>query len=210
MTLHTEVLAATQLAALRQLATAATDAGFYLAGGTAVALHLGHRRSVDFDWFGEQVRVDPEALAARLRASGAAVTIRAIDRGTLHAELSGVAVSFLEYAYPLLEPLVPWPDHGCALASKADLACMKLTAVAARGSRKDFADVYALGRTGLGLSRMLELYQAKFETRDVIHVLASLCYFDDAEAEAMPEMLWPVSWSEIKATLEQWVRAQQS
>jgi hypothetical protein len=149
---------------------------------------------------------DPAALAARLRASGVTITVRGVDRGTLHADADGVLVSFLEYTYRRVEPGVQWPDLSCEVASLADLACMKLSAAASRGSRKDFVDIFAIGRSAIPLARMLELYTLKYDASDTTHVLASLCYFDDAIREPMPEMLWPVTWDEVTATLEEWVR----
>jgi hypothetical protein len=206
--MHVEVLPPQQVTVLRKLAPAATEAGFYLGGGTAVALHLGHRRSLDFDWFSDQPLVDPAALAERLRRNGITMSVRTVDRGTLHADLDGVAVSFLEYTYRRVEDGVSWSDLSCDVASLADLACMKLSAAASRGSRKDFVDIFAIGRSAIPLERMLALYTQKYDARDITHVLASLCYFDDAMNEPMPEMLWSVTWDEIAATLEGWVRRQ--
>jgi hypothetical protein len=118
---------------------------FYLGGGTALAIHLGHRRSVDFDWFTQEHITDPLRLAQDLNDQGIVFVTRSIERGTLHGSVSGVQVSFLEYRYPLLQPLVAWPMFGCTLASPEDLACMKLSALAQRGAKKDFIDIYALG-----------------------------------------------------------------
>jgi hypothetical protein len=66
----------------------------------------------------------------------------------------------------------------------------------------------AIGRSAIPLDRMLALYKQKYDVRDTTHVLASLSYFDDAVKEPMPEMLWSVTWDEITATLEGWVRRQ--
>ena len=82
---------------------------------------------------------------------------------------------------------------------------MKLSAIANRGARKDFVDLYALGRSGLALDRMLDLYREKFQTREVGHVVFSLTYFEDAEAEEMPEMLWELTWDEVNDTVRRWV-----
>jgi hypothetical protein len=82
-----------------------------------------------------------------------------------------------------------------------------VAAVASRGSRRDFIDVFALIRSGIPLVRMLELYQQKYGVHDVAHVLASLCYFDDAESETMPELLLPVSWDEVTSELGHSVRS---
>jgi hypothetical protein len=81
---------------------------------------------------------------------------------------------------------------------------MKLAAVAQRGSRKDFVDVFALGRR-FTLEEMLGLYRHKFGVRDVGHVLVALSYFDDADRERMPTMLRPWKWPDIKASIRTWV-----
>lgn len=115
-------------------------------------------------------------------------------------------MSFFQFRYQLLEPLVLWPETGCHLASLEDLACMKLSAISQRGSRKDFVDLFALGRHGFSLQQMLAWYRAKFEVEDIAHLLYALVYFDDADVEPRPSMIWKVSWREVKETLREWVR----
>lgn len=109
------------------------------------------------------------------------------------------------HSLPLLEPLVEWPDVGCRLASCADLAAMKLLAVAQRGTKKDFVDVHALSRQ-MPLARMLDCYQGRFGVTDTSRILAGLCFFDDAEAEPMPVMLVPLDWETVKRDLRDMVR----
>lgn len=205
--LHPEVLTASQRDVLEALGPFLRARDFYLVGGTAVAIHLGHRRSVDLDWFTGDALPDPLRLAEALRREIGGLDVGSVAPGTLHAEASGVLLSFLEYRYPLLRDLVDWDEYGCRLAPLEDLACMKLSAVSSRGARKDFIDIHALGRAGWTLDRMLSLYREKYETRDIGHVLYSLVYFDDAEPEEMPEMLSDVGWEDVKRTLEGWVRA---
>jgi hypothetical protein len=83
---------------------------------------------------------------------------------------------------------------------------MKLSAIAQRGARKDFCDIYALGKKAFSLSQMLNFYQKKFSIRDIGSVLYGLVYFDDAESERMPRMLWDVKWREIRNTILGWVK----
>lgn len=206
MSFHEEILTERQREALRLLGSKTAERGFYLAGGTAIALHLGHRRSVDFDWFLSERMEDPLRLSIELQEEGVPFETGQIDRGTLYGSVYGVRVSFLEFRYPMLDPLVPWPDYGCRLAGHRDLACMKLSAVAQRGSRKDFVDLYALGQSGYSLPEMLAWYRKKFSIRDIAHLLYALAYFDDAEAEQMPEMIWPADWKRIKEAVSTWVR----
>jgi hypothetical protein len=84
---------------------------------------------------------------------------------------------------------------------------MKLAAVAQRGARKDFIDLYAIGLRKISLREMLELYRHKYSTTDVAHVLAALTYCEDAEREPMPTMIWHDDWSTIKRTVRGWVKA---
>lgn len=205
MTFHRDVMPASQRALLHRLGPVATRHDFYLGGGTAVAIHIGHRRSVDLDWFTSDAVADPLRLAETLRGSGIDSLTLSVDEGTLHTQLEGIRTSFLEYRYPMLQSLVDWPEFGCRLASLRDLACMKLSAIAGRGSKKDFIDVYALGRTGFDVAGMADSYQQKFQTEDIGHVVMSLTYFDDADEEDMPEMIWDVGWEEVKETIEGWI-----
>ncbi|MDD3927580.1 MAG: nucleotidyl transferase AbiEii/AbiGii toxin family protein [bacterium] len=200
-----QVMVNKQAIVLDNIGSLLTSLNFYLAGGTAVALQLGHRMSKDLDWFTQEPLQDPLALAQSIRENEIAFTTAAVSRGTLHGAISGVRVSFLHYGYRLLKPLSYSPDNVCRLASLDDLACMKLSAVAQRGSKKDFVDIYALGMQHRPLAEMLELYGEKYDIKDIAHLLYALTYFDDADKERLPKMLWPVRWSEIKREITCWV-----
>ena len=206
MSFHPEAISERQQEVLHYLGPVASALGFYLAGGTALALRLGHRRSVDFDWFTGERLADPLRLAQDLREDGLAFETGQVARGTLHGTVSEVRVSFLEYRYPLLEPLVHWPDYGCRLAPLDDLACMKLSAIAQRGAKKDFTDLYALGLRHKPLPDLLALYRRKYTTSDLAHLLYALAYFDDADRERMPQPLWDLDWQVIKRAIRGWVR----
>jgi hypothetical protein len=200
--LHHEVLGRSQRSVLPHLAPLAGRLGFYLAGGTALALQLGHRRSVDFAWFRENPIDDPLRLAAGLRTSAFRFETDRVEKGTLHGRAGGVRVSFLEYGYPLLRP--PREVEGLRLAALEDIAAMKLAAVAQRGSKKDFVDVFALGRH-FGLGDMLAFYGKKYGVEDVGHVLVALAYFDDADRERTPMLLKRQSWPAIKTAIRGWL-----
>jgi hypothetical protein len=112
----------------------------------------------------------------------------------------------LEYPYPLLEGTIPFDDLGFDLASLADLAAMKLSAVAQRGSVKDFLDIYAISRSGLGLQGMMDHYRRKYDVEDISHLLYGLSYFDDADQEPLPTCLGDMEWESVKGTIRSWVR----
>ncbi len=205
MSFHPEVMPETQQTMLRSLASIVADREMYLAGGTALAIQLGHRRSVDLDWFSPSA-IEPMALAADLRSAGIPFQVTDVDKGTLHGKAGGVKLSFLEYRFPDLVPPIEWPDYGVRLAALEDLACMKLSAIGGRGSKKDFIDVFTLGREKFTLDQMLSLYGQKYEIADLGHTLFALAYFDDAEQDETPEMLWQVDWDEVKAVVQGWVK----
>jgi hypothetical protein len=92
------------------------------------------------------------------------------------------------------------------VGSLPDLACMKLSAVAQRGSKKDFIDLFALGSKAFTLKGMLRFYQKKFNIKDIGHVLYGLTYFDEADQEPMPRMIWDTRWKIIRDTIREWVR----
>lgn len=191
---------------LRELGPLATQRyGFRLAGGTALAVYFGHRKSEDFDWFIERPIGDAHRLAREIQDHGLSWTSEHVGRGTLHGRIRGIRVSFLEFRYPLLGEPVPWEDFQTALLSLDDIACMKLSAIAQRGARKDFVDLCALLERHRELPEFLDLYRKKFSMDDIGHLLYSLSYFDDAEREPMPEMLWNVSWNDLKNRLQEHV-----
>lgn len=206
MKLHTDILTSAQEDVINLTALHIEDLGFYLAGGTALALHLGHRRSVDFDWFLPNEMGSPERIQQIFHDNDIQFETTSVDRGTLHGTIQGIRFSFLEYRYPLLKSRIEWPGRGITIADKKDLACMKLSAIAQRGSRKDFVDVYALLKEGFQLEELLEDYKEKYQQNSVGPVLYGLSYFDEAEDEPMPVMLWDISWSEIKTSIQKKVK----
>ena len=82
---------------------------------------------------------------------------------------------------------------------------MKLAAVAQRGAKKDFVDVYAVGSRACSLRQMLRWYQKKFAIHDLGHLLFSLAYFDDADRDRTPPLLWDTSWRTMKDTIRRWL-----
>lgn len=166
----------------------------YLAGGTALALHLGHRESIDLDFF------FPEALPVGLRDSFARLgtyTVRQQDAKTLDGVLDTVQVSAFVYPYPLLQETATY--QGVRIASVADIAAMKIDATASRGSKKDFIDLYALLER-YSLEELIALFEKKFShiSYNKMHILKSLTYFEDAEDEPMPMVEADISWDRVK------------
>jgi hypothetical protein len=175
----------------------------YLAGGVAVSLHCGHRESHDIDLFVE--RSDPLTLESALLGMGG-VTIDSRAEGTLYATVHGVPVSILSYSTPL-SASAELDEIPVKVASLTDLACMKLSAISKRGAARDFWDLYViLERQPDGLSGLLEAFQQKHPRVDIGHVVRSLAYFDDAEAEPRPRGMSEELWKQIRSDIERRVR----
>ncbi len=172
---------------------------FYLAGGTALAIHFGHRLSIDLDFFSGEP-FSAEELVSGLERGGVKLTEIELAPETLHALIRQTKVSFLHYPYPLLEDLVSF--EGIALASPLDIALMEIVAIASRGSRKDFIDLYFLLKKH-GLSQIFQKFPLKFPVPklDPYHYMKSITFFDDAETEPMPRMLVTCNWSNVKREL---------
>lgn len=173
-------------------------ASFYLSGGTALSLQLGHRESEDLDFF-TQHPFKPELIEQQLLTYGK-LSETELSNGTLNAYLNGVKLQFLYYPYRLIKPVVDW--EGIPLSSIIDIACTKLQTVGMRGSRKDFIDIYFLLKQ-MPLEALLSYTKEKYRESDYseTHILKSLVYFDDAEAQPMPRMHKDVSWEQIKQAI---------
>jgi hypothetical protein len=206
MIFHQEGLEKKQIEILNRVGPFIKKRGFYLGGGTALSIYFGHRKSIDLDWFTTDKMGDAFVLAESLSSMDFDFVTKGTAPGTLHGTINGIRVSFFEFRYPPLHSFTTWNEMNCTLASLDDLACMKLSAIAQRGLRKDFCDLYFLGKEHCSLSRMLDLYKQKFGIRDIAPVLYGLTYFDDAEEEPMPSMIVKVTWKTIKGTIQDWVK----
>lgn len=157
----------------------------YLAGGTALALHLNHRASYDLDIYTPkefeettQIQLFEKILPQFSLVSTGWQTVAGKSHDT--------DVTIFYYEYPLLNPPVNYLDF--AIASLADIAAMKLEAISGRGLKRDFYDLYMICQhQHYSLIQVIELTMSKFKHDDAYlpHYLKSLVYFDDAET--MPE-----------------------
>jgi hypothetical protein len=110
------------------------------------------------------------------------------------------SATFLGYAYPVLFPLVRFLE--ASVADPHDIACMKISAIASRGTKRDFVDLFVAAQQ-FGLPRLLQLFDRKYAQTgyNQLHVLKSLVFFDDAEKDPMPHMLVPLEWQDVKQFL---------
>jgi predicted nucleotidyltransferase component of viral defense system len=196
--LHYNAVPAETLGLLKNLQCLTGLANAYLVGGTALALYVGHRISEDLDFFVPE-GFNVEALSEEIRTfaermnTDFAETDRA--KNTLSSRIGIIKTDIITFAYPMLESVQEIDN--IRLASLPDIAAMKLSAIVNRGAKKDFWDIHHL-LTLVSLPDMIEFFRAKFRTRDALHVLRALTYFDDAEPLPDPIALLPVTWTTVK------------
>ena len=192
---HPEVLPEDGRETLTALGTQPVVKRFYLAGGTALALQWGHRRSVDLDFFTEGVVNEDHLLQSLQNLQNIQVVSKSTE--TLHLHIGKTKVSFIGYHYPILFPFLSF--DGISIADPRDISAMKLSALASRGAKRDFVDIYVLSRH-YGLKELIDFFHHKFAkiTFSRIHLLKSLTYFADAEKDPMPHMLEQITWTEVK------------
>ncbi len=176
-------------------------AQFYLAGGTAVALYLGHRRSYDLEFISPVPfkKKRPRRSLARLGQ----LTVEREDEGVFTGVLNGVCVRFSFYPYHL--QVSPVMFGRIQVVALADLAVMKLDAVASKGKKHDFLDLYFMCQDFIPLRKMLPPVERNYDgmAYNFMYLFKSLMYFEDAETDPMPEMIKPVSWPDVRCFFEQ-------
>ena len=168
-------------------------------------MQLGHRISVDIDLFSE-TDFDTNEILSELRQDLELQVIIQKEKNSLiinarkkNTNNEFVKVDFVKYAYPLLKELKN--EDGIRLLSVEDIIPMKLSAIANRGAKKDFFDIYELMKT-YSLSDMFELFSKKYQDTAHFHILKSLTYFDDAEEDFDPITLLDTDWEIVKQTIE--------
>lgn len=177
---------------------------FYLAGGTALAIQLGHRESVDLDFFSKD---DFSISKIKEKLSGIGeLSIDYEEAGTLSGVLDGVKISFFHYGYNQIFPLINYGE--ILLADERDIAAMKIDTISSRGSKKDFTDIYFLVKK-YPLSQLIGFFEEKYKTikYNKLHILKSFVYFKDAEKDPSPLMLAAFDWEKAKREIEREAKA---
>lgn len=174
---------------------------FYLAGGTGLSLQLGHRKSADLDFFSPTI-FNTEILLKNIQPDKTFL----VKEGTIHCELKKVKLSFLYYKQPLVHPTIIW--RGINLADWRDITAEKFKAIAQRGTKKDFYDLFAVLQLKLSIDEACWIFKKRFASSDInmYHILKSMTFFEDAEEEPSPVLLMEYGewqWEKIKKFFEQ-------
>ena len=199
--LQTQAVDAKVLGLIRQLQSLPCMKDFYLVGGTALALYLGHRKSIDIDLFTIS-SFDEQNLLENL-AHDLHFTMHYAAKNTLKGSIEDVKTDVLAHRYPLISDVVT--ADGISLLSMPDIAAMKLNAISLNGQRvKDFIDIYFLLEK-YSIGQMLGFYRKKYTLQNDTIVLKSLAWFEDVELADWPVIIKEpkLTWTKVKKRLQQ-------
>jgi len=174
------------------------NSSWYLAGGTALALQAGNRKSYDLDFFTEEKNFDEKKLITHFLSNGKWKTA-VEEKNTIYGELFGAKVSFI--AYPFFIPKQKPLRHGSIrILDKIDLAVMKITAISQRGRKRDFFDLYWCAHNLEPLENTIKRLKIQYPSiaHNYHHILKALIYFEDAESDPEPEIYFEADWKKVK------------
>ena len=174
------------------------DSTWYLAGGTALALSSGHRKSVDLDFFNELSKFDSEEFLEYF-IGNKDWEINISKKNTIYSQLFGVKVSFI--AYPFFVPKQNYLHYGSikVLAPK-DIGVMKIVAISQRGKKRDFFDLFWCAHNVEPLENIILRLKEQYPSvaHNYHHILKALVYFNEAEVDPEPEIYFKATWKEVK------------
>lgn len=187
-----------------------SDDGFYLAGGTSLALLIGHRTSVDFDFF-IQKHFDSAKLVDKIsKVFGSDAKVTLIEKDTVFVIIKDVECSFFWYQYPLIDKVKT--EIGINLAGLKDIAAMKLLSVSHRPAKRDYIDIFYL-LNNFSLEEMMTFAYRKYKNFNEYLILRALTYYDDVEGKETKrsiKLLDPnFSWQEAKTVITNEVKKYQ-
>jgi hypothetical protein len=195
--LHWNTISPDMRAVMNGFGKSEAGSHFYLAGGTALALQIGHRVSVDLDFFSPDLDIPTARETIRDSLDEFSPELADSSWGNLVFVAQNVRVGFYGYGFPLVEPTLKVDD--VSLAGLTDIGLMKLDTLLSRASRKDFHDLYAICQR-TSLRNLLDAVPRKFShARDFeAQAVKHLVYFGRAEQEAPVPLIEKTDWQTVK------------
>lgn len=191
--LHTETVTAETYVLMQELMQKDYLSDFYLVGGTALALQIGHRTSTDIDLF-NHIEFDKVQLSQRLENDYSGLEMN-INFFGIFAYINEIKTDIVYHPFPLLSPVKT--IDGIRMLDKSEIAPMKIHAITKRAKKRDFVDLFKL-LDYFTLNEMLEFYSQKFGPNGSSYVIRSLVYFDEAEDDNVPKCFFEFDWNKVK------------
>jgi len=200
--LHTKTVEPFTLELLKDLMSKDYLKQFFLVGGTALSLQIGHRISVDLDLFTDKDYSTDELIPLLLKDYSVTPILQ--HPQTLICKINGVKVDFIRFRYKTIRPVIE--EKGIRMLSVDDIAPMKLDAITGRGRKKDFYDLFFLIKR-YSIEQLLNLYLEKYPHQTTFHVARSMSYFVDAEKDADPIVFQKnITWQKVKDGIVEEIR----
>lgn len=195
--LQTKTVSPELLELLDKISNSDFFSDFILVGGTALALQIGHRNSIDLDFFGRK-EIDEILFLEELSKIGDAKKIGG-SKNIFVGTIDGVKIDFVNHIYKFIDPIII--DEGVKMASVKDIAAMKLNAIEGRGTKKDFIDLYFLLEI-FTLPEMISFFNEKYPDHTEFMMMKSLSYFEDADHFPEPVMYRSFDWEICKQKIK--------
>ena len=201
--LHKETIASGTLECLKQLMIDSRLEDFILVGGTALALQIGHRKSIDLDFFSIHPFNENE-LAFYLEDRNQ-LRVDFLAANTLKGNIDGIKVDFITHAYPVVQEIKA--PEGIRMASLHDISAFKLNAIVGNGTRlKDFVDVVFLS-AHLSLNSMLKTFESKYNSRNPVIPVKALAYHKDINFQEPLHLIGTTpSWNKMAGRIEDMIK----
>jgi len=199
--LHYRTINSKTLELLKKIQKIEIFNNLFLVGGTSLALQIGHRISIDLDFFGE-LNTDRQTIISKLNKIGKVKTLSFTKNINIFT-IDDIKVDIVNYNYPWLNNCIN--SDNIRLAHKSDIAAMKISAITGRGSMKDFIDLFYLLKQ-FSLKEILGFYEQKYSDASIFLAIKSLTYFDDADKDIMPKMFDEINWESIKDEISKQVK----
>jgi hypothetical protein len=196
--LYKETVGRDTLGLLNKLMNDPLLSDFFLVGGTALSLQLGHRISIDLDFFCLNDFNENDLLTQLEEKYG--LRMDYLAKNTLKGQIVGVKTDFIAHKYPLVRPL--FVDEKVRMAGLEDIAAMKLNAIAGNGTRlKDFIDIAYLSPFFTSM-QIIDAYQNKYAIRNPVMAMKAIVYHVDIDfTEPIKMMDNKYSWKKIEKRL---------
>lgn len=176
---------------------------FYLAGGTALALQIGHRISVDFDFFSQSEI--PENVLEELKEifSNYRITVSVNNPEELTVFLNETKITFIKYPFPVIKPIIEY--QGIRLLDVKEIGATKAYVIGRRGDFKDYVDLYYILSEGhSSLDEIINLAEVKYQNEFNSRLfLEQLVYLEDIEETQLIFLKKQVTKKELEKFFEE-------
>ena len=191
--LQTQTVVPELMELLKKIMSEKLFSDFNLVGNTALALQIGHQNSIDIDLFGNS-EINSALFLEKLSEFGD-VQVALSTKNLLITKINNVKVDFVNYKFPLLSNTLIVDN--IRMISTKDIAAMKFNAIAMRGSKKDFIDLYFL-LNEFSIKEIFLFYEEKYKNNSIFTIQKSLTFFEDADSQQHPKMYLDFNWEICK------------